>query len=93
MCTKGNSATLNTTEIAAQMGQAEENYLKAKRDAQRVQNLYCDSVSTKEQLENTQTALGLAERQLDIVKFNLIADPKSFSTSRWCGDAEIAECR
>jgi RND family efflux transporter MFP subunit len=64
-------ATLNTTEIAAQMGQAEENFLKARRDAQRVQNLYRDSVATKEQVENSQTALSLAEKQLDIVKFNL----------------------
>jgi RND family efflux transporter MFP subunit len=73
-------ATLNTTEIAAQTGQAEENFLKAKRDAQRVQNLYRDSVSTKEQLENSQTALVLAEKQLDIVKFNL-SQTKIFSTT------------
>ncbi|TLV02934.1 efflux RND transporter periplasmic adaptor subunit [Dyadobacter luticola] len=64
-------ATLNTTEIGAQVGQAEENFLKAKRDAQRVQNLYRDSVATKEQVENSQTALNLAEKQLDIVKFNM----------------------
>lgn len=73
-------ATLNTTEIAAQMGQAEENFLKAQRDARRVQNLYRDSVATKEQLENTQTALVLAEKQLDIVKFNL-SQTKIFSTA------------
>ncbi|MEO6286241.1 MAG: efflux RND transporter periplasmic adaptor subunit [Dyadobacter sp.] len=64
-------ATLNTTEIAAQMAQAEENFLKAKRDAQRTQNLYRDSVNTKEQLENSQTSLTLAEKQLEIVRFNL----------------------
>lgn len=64
-------ATLNTTEIGAQMSQAEENFLKAQRDARRVQNLYRDSVATKEQLENSQSALVLAEKQLDIVKFNL----------------------
>lgn len=73
-------ATLNTTEIGAQMGQAEENFLKAKRDAQRVQNLYRDSVATKEQLENTQSALVLAEKQLDIVKFNL-SQSKIISTT------------
>ncbi|WP_031527856.1 efflux RND transporter periplasmic adaptor subunit [Dyadobacter crusticola] len=64
-------ATLNTTEIQAQVNQAEENFLKAKRDAQRVQNLYRDSVNTKEQLENSQTALILSEKQLDIARFNL----------------------
>jgi RND family efflux transporter MFP subunit len=64
-------ATLNTTEIAAQMAQAEENFLKAKRDAQRTQNLYRDSVNTKEQLENSQTSLAVAEKQLEIVRFNL----------------------
>nr|WP_295932090.1 efflux RND transporter periplasmic adaptor subunit [uncultured Dyadobacter sp.] len=73
-------ATLNTTEIAAQMSQAEENFLKARRDAQRVQNLYRDSVSTKEQLENSQTALVIAEKQLDVVKFNL-SQSKIISTT------------
>ncbi|WP_353719759.1 efflux RND transporter periplasmic adaptor subunit [Dyadobacter sp. 676] len=73
-------ATLNTTEIAAQMGQVEENFLKAQRDARRVQNLYRDSVATKEQLENAQTALVLAEKQLDIVKYNL-SQTKIFSTA------------
>ncbi|MCF0069852.1 efflux RND transporter periplasmic adaptor subunit [Dyadobacter sp. CY261] len=73
-------ATLNTTEIAAQMSQAEENFLKTQRDARRVQNLYRDSVATKEQLENTQSAMVLAEKQLDIVKFNL-SQSKIFSTA------------
>jgi RND family efflux transporter MFP subunit len=64
-------ATLNTTEITAQVNQAEENFLKAKRDAQRIQNLYRDSVSTKEQLENSQTSMILAEKQLEIARYNL----------------------
>ena len=64
-------ATLNTTEIAAQMSQAEENYIKVKRDAQRAQNLYRDSVNTKEQMENSQTLLAIAGKQLEIAKFNL----------------------
>ncbi|SKB84912.1 efflux RND transporter periplasmic adaptor subunit [Dyadobacter psychrophilus] len=65
-------ATLNATEIAAQMAQAEENFLKAKRDAQRTQNLFRDSVNTKEQLENSLTSLNVAEKQLEIVRFNLL---------------------
>jgi RND family efflux transporter MFP subunit len=64
-------ARLNTTEISAQMSLAEENYMKAKRDAQRTQNLYRDSVNTKEQLQNSQTNLAIMERQMDISRFNL----------------------
>ncbi|GLU56085.1 efflux RND transporter periplasmic adaptor subunit [Dyadobacter frigoris] len=64
-------ATLNTTEISAQMSLAEENYLKAKRDAQRTQNLYRDSVNTKEQLQNSQTNLAITEKQMEISRFNL----------------------
>src|SRR5215217_411455 len=35
-------ATLNTTKISAQTTQAEENYLKAQRDAKRTESLYRD---------------------------------------------------
>lgn len=63
-------AVMNTTEFAAQMSQAEENFLKAKRDAQRTQNLFKDSVNTREQLENSATALLIAEKQLEIARFN-----------------------
>jgi RND family efflux transporter MFP subunit len=73
-------ATLNTTEIAAQTAQAEENFLKAKRDAQRTQNLYRDSVNTKEQLENSLTSMAVAEKQLDIVRFNS-SQAKIYSTT------------
>ncbi|MCF0063085.1 efflux RND transporter periplasmic adaptor subunit [Dyadobacter chenwenxiniae] len=73
-------ATLNATEFAAQMAQAEENFLKTKRDAQRTQNLYRDSVNTKEQLENSLTALNVAEKQLEIVRFNL-SQAKIFATT------------
>lgn len=64
-------ATLNTTEISAQMSLSEENYLKAKRDAQRTQNLYRDSVNTKEQLQNSLTNLAITEKQMEISRFNL----------------------
>lgn len=63
-------AVLNKTEVDAQLAQAEESFNKAKRDASRVANLYKDSVSTREQLENTQTALTIAKKQLDIARFN-----------------------
>ncbi|MCE7072699.1 MULTISPECIES: efflux RND transporter periplasmic adaptor subunit [Dyadobacter] len=73
-------ATLNATEFAAQMAQAEENFMKAKRDAQRTQNLFRDSVNTKEQLENSLTTLHVAEKQLDIVRFNL-SQAKIYATT------------
>ena len=61
---------LNLTEIDAQVAQAELGVEKARRDLQRVENLYQDSVATREQYQNTQTALELAERQLEIAQFN-----------------------
>lgn len=64
-------ATLNLTEIKAQVQQAQLGYEKALRDNQRVQNLYKDSVATLEQLQNSKTALDLAIQQLSAAKFNL----------------------
>lgn len=61
---------LNTTEIDAQVAQAELGVEKARRDLQRVNNLYQDSVATREQYQNTQTALEVAERQLEVAQFN-----------------------
>lgn len=63
-------ATLNLTEINAQMQQARLSLEKASRDYQRAKNLYTDSVATLEQLQNSKTALQLAEQQLDLVRFN-----------------------
>ncbi|EDM36104.1 Membrane-fusion protein [Pedobacter sp. BAL39] len=63
-------ALLNMTEVNANLGQAEAQYQKARRDAQRIANLYRDSVSTREQLENSQTALDIAKKQYDIARFN-----------------------
>ena len=63
-------ATLNLTEINAQMQQAKLNLEKATRDHQRSRNLYADSVATLEQLQNSKTALQIAEQQLDLVRFN-----------------------
>lgn len=63
-------ATLNLTEINAQLQQARLSLEKAARDHKRIQNLYADSVATLEQLENTRTALQLAQQQLNLVSFN-----------------------
>ena len=63
-------ATLNLTEINAQVQQAQLNREKAQRDYQRILNLYNDSVATLEQLQNTKTTLQLAEQQLNAAAFN-----------------------
>lgn len=63
-------ATLNLTEINAQVRQAEEGLEKAKRDLQRAKNLYADSIATLEQVQNATTALRLAEETIEIARFN-----------------------
>ncbi|MEY3368109.1 MAG: hypothetical protein RI973_1264 [Bacteroidota bacterium] len=63
-------ATLDLTEINAQVRQAEEALDKADRDLKRVRNLHADSVATLENLQNATTALRLAQEQLQVAKFN-----------------------
>jgi RND family efflux transporter MFP subunit len=70
-------ATLNLTEIDAQVAQAKLGFEKSKRDYQRVQNLYRDSVATLEQFQNSKTALEVAEKQYEAAQFN-----KSYSEIR-----------
>lgn len=63
-------ATLNPTEIDAQVGQAKAGFEKAQRDHQRTGNLYKDSVASLEQLQNSKTALDLSRQQLAAAQFN-----------------------
>jgi RND family efflux transporter, MFP subunit len=63
-------ATLDLTEVNAQVQQAIQNVEKAKRDAGRIQNLYNDTVATLEQLQNARTQLQVAEEGLRIAQFN-----------------------
>ncbi|WP_413668636.1 efflux RND transporter periplasmic adaptor subunit [Mucilaginibacter sp. Mucisp86] len=63
-------ATLNPTEINAQVQQASLATEKAQRDYQRIQNLYKDSVATLEQLQNSKTTLQQAQQQLKTATFN-----------------------
>ncbi len=63
-------ARLNMTEIAAQVAQSQEGFAKAERDLGRVRNLYTDSVATKEQLQNAQTAFSVAQQNTKIATFN-----------------------
>lgn len=63
-------ATLNLTEVNAQVQQAQLGYEKAQRDYQRVTNLYTDSVATLEQWQNSRTGLDIARQQLNTAQFN-----------------------
>jgi len=63
-------ATLNLTEIEAQVAQARLSFEKAKRDFTRVENLYRDSVATLEQFQNARTGMEVAARQLEAANFN-----------------------
>ena len=63
-------ATLNSTEISAGLEQSSLNVEKAQRDYARAVNLYKDSVFTLEQLQNTKTALDIAQKAKEAVAFN-----------------------
>lgn len=63
-------ATLDLTEVNAQVQQASQGAEKARRDANRVQNLFNDTVATLEQLQNATTQQQVAEEGLRIARFN-----------------------
>lgn len=63
-------ATLNTTEIAAQLQQAKNDYEKAQRNYNRMENLHKDNAATSEEFENSSTALNTALQSYQIAKFN-----------------------
>jgi membrane fusion protein, multidrug efflux system len=63
-------ATLDLTEIDAQVQQATQNVDKAERDEGRIKNLYRDTVATLEQLQNAHTSLTVATEALRIASFN-----------------------
>lgn len=63
-------ASLNNTEIAAQVQQVQLAVEKAQRDYQRAGNLYQDSVVTLEQYQNSKTGLDIAKQNLQQVSFN-----------------------
>ncbi|MFD1144840.1 efflux RND transporter periplasmic adaptor subunit [Larkinella insperata] len=63
-------ATLNLTEINAQVSQAQFAREKAERDLNRVKALYADTAATLEQVQNATTGHDVAQQNLAIVKFN-----------------------
>lgn len=79
-------ATIDLTEISAQVRQAEIAYEKAVRDHRRAENLYKDSVITLEQMENARTGLETAREQLRAADFN-----KSYSEIRAVEDGFVLQ--
>lgn len=63
-------ASLNMSEINAQVALATGGYEKALRDFNRAKNLYRDTVATLEQYQDASTALDVARSNLDIARFN-----------------------
>lgn len=63
-------ATLQLTEIEAQVQQAELGLAKAERDLARAKNLYQDSVATLETVQNATTGVDVACRTVEIARFN-----------------------
>lgn len=63
-------ASLDLTEIEAQVNQAKNNVEKLKRDLERVKRLHKDSAATLEMLQNVQTGYDVAVEGLRIAEFN-----------------------
>lgn len=63
-------ATLDLTEISAQVNQAQLGFDKAQRDYDRAAALHRDSVATLEMLQNAQTGLEIARQSLQAARFN-----------------------
>lgn len=63
-------ATLDLTEINAQVSQAQLGTEKADRDLGRVKSLYADTAATLEQLQNATTGQRVAQQALTIAQFN-----------------------
>jgi RND family efflux transporter MFP subunit len=64
-------AVLNTTDINAQLSQANQAVEKATRDAKRVKNLFADTAATLEQVQNVQTQLDVAKENQRLAQFTL----------------------
>lgn len=63
-------ATLDLTEINAQVSQAQLASEKAERDLGRVKSLYADTAATLEQMQNATTGQNVAKQALTIAQFN-----------------------
>lgn len=63
-------ASLDLTEIDAQVQQAASNVEKTQRDEGRINNLFKDTVASLEQLQNVRTQVSMADEALRIARFN-----------------------
>lgn len=63
-------ATLRSDEIEAKTSQAKIALQKAKRDFERTESLYADSVATLEQLQNAESQLKNEQQNLQAAQFN-----------------------
>jgi RND family efflux transporter MFP subunit len=87
-------ARLKLTEIEAAVAQARLAHEKSLRDYGRISNLYADSVATLEQIQNAQTALEVAEKQLEAALFgmqyaSIYARSDGFVTARLASEGEV----
>lgn len=87
-------ATLNSTEISAGLAQSSLNVDKAQRDYDRAVNLYKDSVFTLEQLQNSRTALDIAQKAKEAVAFNehyskIYATSDGFVSQKIASEGEV----
>ena len=63
-------ATVQTTEIDAQVLKAQRAVDKAERDLARIKKMYADSVATLENVEDLTTLVEVSKADLDIAKYN-----------------------
>ncbi len=89
-------ATLKSTEISSQVQQVQLGLEKAKRDYQRAENLYKDSVATLEQLQNARTGLDIAKQNVLQAGFNqqyskIYATEDGFIVKKLKNEGELAE--
>lgn len=88
-------ATLNATEIDAQVQMASIQLEKAVRDNKRAENLYRDSVATLEQVQNSRTAVAAARETMKQVGFNrryasIVSPVEGFVIKRLSNPGEMA---
>lgn len=87
-------ATLDPREINAIVSQAKLGYEKSLRDFNRLEKLYKDSVVTLEQLQNSRTALDVANEQLQTAEFNkqysrIIAQQDGFVLKKFANPGQV----
>lgn len=88
-------ASLNRGEMNARQAQARAALEKAKRDYERAQQLYRDSVATREQMENAKTALDVVQQDWRTIQLNqgyseIRATSDGFVLQKMANDGQVA---